>query len=110
MHSLKVKYWILMGCPGWPDVAGTPRWKLSDSPGWHLSCPPPNSQKEGHRWGSPAAWRGQQGPRVTFAGFTLSNKKGASLIDWSQKLPLGISPANGSKEPPGKEKHKGRQS
>ena len=21
-------------------VAGTPRWKLSDSPGWHLLCPP----------------------------------------------------------------------
>lgn len=58
-----------------------------------LPAPPPQLQKRGSRWGF---WllREAAGPGLTFAGFTLSNKKGADLIDWSQKLPLGISPAN----------------
>lgn len=54
------------------------------------------------------AWEGRAAPTPTFVGFTLSDEKGARLIDWSQKLPLGIFPANCSKEPPGKGQEAGK--
>lgn len=46
---------------------------------------------------------GSEAPGPTFIGLTLSDEKGAGLVHRSQQLPLSILPADGPKEPSGKQ-------
>lgn len=45
---------------------------------------------------------GSKAPGPTFIALAFSDEKGASLVHWSQQLPLSILPADGPEEPSGK--------
>lgn len=57
-----------------------------------VASPHPEAASGGASWGLHR--KGVRVATLTFVGFTLSDKKGARLIDWSQKLSLSIFPAN----------------
>lgn len=87
MDSLHVNSWA------GPGLGGTQVQKLLVLP---EVTPSPLTPGPGLWRGLPRThWAGKAGKATTptFVGFTLSDKKGAGLVDWSQKLPLGLLPA-----------------